>query len=127
MITLFKYSMKGDSQLSPGAQAIIQFTRGQTKPDQAPNFFPCAYLTSDNFLDSITASGYLAMTYFPKFRNDFEIDSSIQLYNNQRDQINESSLASSPRVWPAFGRLGGGHETIILDNPPLNRLSNIKS
>jgi len=108
----YRYSFNVPQNLSMGSARLI---------DLATTVIPTevAFLSPDLYGSAVCARERLALTYFPRFRAQFKIGPGIFVTrDNVGDIVNESrTIVSIPRVWPAFGRLGGGREILVTWDP----------
>lgn len=58
------------------------------------------------------ASQQLSLTYLPRHRYLFE-SNALQLFNNEGKKIKPQDSEDFLRVWPAFGKYGGGFEVLV--------------
>jgi hypothetical protein len=61
---------------------------------------------------SIKISKCLSITYSPRHRYDFD-SGNLKLFNNEGNEINLPTNNDFLRVWPAFGKYGGGIEVLV--------------
>jgi hypothetical protein len=57
-------------------------------------------------------SQYLSLTYLPRHRYGFD-SNSFKLLDNEGNEITSQNPYDFLRVWPAFGKYGGGIEVLI--------------
>lgn len=72
---------------------------------------PVAFLTPDFLEDSRKAQEFLSISYAPDHRCLVQLPPGTPLIDNQGKSCSVTDLA--PRVWPAFGHAGGGHEFLL--------------
>ena len=58
------------------------------------------------------ASQYLSLTYLPRHRYDFD-SNDFNLFDNEGNKITSQNSNDFSRVWPAFGKYGGGIEVLV--------------
>ena len=85
---------------------IVKFN----KMTQLPRKF---IFTSPQVMGSaFLASQYLSLTYLPKHRYDFD-SNGFNLFDNEGNEITSQNPNDFLRVWPAFGKYGGGIEVLV--------------
>ena len=68
-------------------------------------------------------SQYLSLTYLPRHRYGFD-SNNFKLFNNEGNEITSQNPNDFLRVWPAFGKYGGGIEVLVeLNNSEITPLS----
>lgn len=86
---------------------------------QSPVIFASPLIISNATL----ASQYLSLTYLPRHRYDFD-SSNNKLLDNEGNEITTQNPNDFLRVWPAFGKYGGGIEVLVeLNNSKITPLS----
>jgi hypothetical protein len=71
-----------------------------------------AYLTPDFIDDSARAQELLSISYAPSYRCKVVVNSPAELIDNQG--LPWDWVRRLPRVWPAFGHVGGANEVLLI-------------
>ncbi len=96
---------------------IVKFNVGGN--NQSPVIFASPLIISNATL----ASQYLSLTYLPRHRYDFD-SNNYKLLDNEGNEIITQNPNDFLRVWPAFGKYGGGIEVLVeLKNSAITPLS----
>ncbi len=108
MVLLRKYSIDRPKTniIVPGSfEGIIKF-----EVDGRVTLTEGVYLTTNEFDSSDKAQDYLSITYSPKYECVFRIDGM----DRNKIELRNPYLGNEPtRIWPAFGKPGGGCEIIL--------------
>lgn len=107
----FRYSMSRYSLWRPGKhEGFLNFSWDGESP-----FQQALFLTPDFYDSAHVARDYLALTHLPQWRLLGSVRSSDPSHANA-ELVSSHGAANTPsRVWPAFGRHGGGWEIILSD------------
>jgi len=109
------YLRKPNSQLTLSENSIIlKFTKNTLDTSFPKN---ALYVTTESLYDSDMASQLLSITYYPKYDAIIDVNKvpNIKLVDNQNKPLcNPLETMNITRVWPAFGKIGGSHECIII-------------
>jgi hypothetical protein len=117
-MNLSRYAIRPLPDLKTGPQSFVVRLRGaHTNPKS------CVFMTSTRLRLSTRARDVLSITYLPEYRSDFDVQvpaspHDYELETNMRRPVRtDRDAARAPRVWPAFGHLGGAHEVVALSDP----------
>lgn len=107
-----KYSWDGKKQcLYPSYfEGIIEFTA-----DGEINFKQGAFLTTNSFNSPQDAQKYLSITYCPSYLYQWGSDICSQIIESHSYEFKNvyGKRNSASRIWPTFGKHGGGCEIIM--------------
>lgn len=113
-MNLFRYSLSPLGQLLTGSQSSLLSLRDLPL---APPY--CVYTTTNTISTTPRSRSWLSVTYYPKFRNKFEVrwpnpaDPYSLQDNMGRVLRSDAEALRAPRVWPAYSRNGGAHEIVV--------------
>ena len=85
---------------------MVKFNDRKTPPGKI------IFTSAQAMQNAVLASQCLSLTYSPRHRYDFD-SKDFKLFDNEGNEIYSHNPNDFLRVWPAFGKYGGGIEVLV--------------